>query len=238
LLYFNHEYTFAKRVGKAAGDEECVAGVGGDFLEATFHGGDVLLLDHAAEFGGLGRVLETHVEIRVGDAVAHAEDVVGLGLAGGGAEAGAGELARGVALEVEADGGVEELDQEHRVDAVAGDVGGAEEVVGVGVDERAEVVGLAADEDLGNAFVDVFASGYPGTGDGADPVLGEVGVAGLRRASELVEGFASGVGAPDAVGREEDEFALVMHGDALEKGSGRQTTALSPPSMVRSWPLT
>src|SRR5690606_4590373 len=100
------------------------------------------------------------------------------------------------------------------------------------------VVGLAADEDLGNAFVDVFASGYPGTGDGADPVLGEVGVAGLRRAGELVEGFASGVGAPDAVGREEDEFALVVHGDALGKGSGRQTTALSPPSMVRIWPLT
>jgi hypothetical protein len=112
-------------------------------------------------------------------------------------------------LEVQADGGVEEFDQQLRMRAEFRGVGRAEEVIRVGGEERGEVVGDAADEGGGEAFAEVVAAGVDGGGGGAKPVLRKMGVCRRGAAGEGVEGASALVGAPDAVGREQHELSTV-----------------------------
>jgi hypothetical protein len=74
-------------------------------------------------------------------------------------------------------------------------------------------VRLTGDEDGGEALVrEVFAAGVARAGDGGDPVLREMGVGGDGGGiGEAVEFGTALVGAPNAVGREEENFASVVH---------------------------
>jgi hypothetical protein len=187
FLDLDHENAGAEGVGRAAGDDEGVAGRDGDFVEAGFDGGEILRGDVVAELGGRGRALEADVDVADGFAgggrrIADGEDVVGFGFAAGGGEDALGEFAGGVDLEVEARAAVQEFDEDLGLRAVASDVGFAEEVGGVAGEEGGEVVGrgVVADEDLRDAAAGrgVGLGGIFGDGGGGDPVFGEMGVGG------------------------------------------------------------
>jgi hypothetical protein len=104
-------------------------------VERGEHGVGVLLVDPLP--GGLEveRLLEADVDGRAGLGL---EDEPRLGLAVAEAEVLAGEGAARVVVDGEALAGVEELDQQGGVGAVPGDVLGAEERLGVGVDRVLE----------------------------------------------------------------------------------------------------
>ena len=220
---FGEQEAGAEGVRDAAGDDEGIAYLDRDAVEAGFEAGDVLGFDEPAKLVARRRALESKIQIRrVREIVADGEDVVGLGFAGGGVEEFLGERGGRVSLEVEADRRVEELDEELGDGAVAGGVRGAEVVGGVGGEEIGEVVRrrVVTEVDGRNTFgeptgASAVAGGVGGidrAGGRGDPVFGEMGVGGgegghgdvpaHRGGSEAIKLAAAEIGAPDAVRRE------------------------------------
>ena len=216
-------------VGHAAGHDEGVADMDGDFVEAGLEAGDVLGLDQAAQLVARGRALETEVEKGwVREIVADREDVVGLGFSGRRVEKFLGERGGGMDLKVEADRRVEELDEKLGRRAVAGDVRGAEVRDGIGREEIGEVTGsrIGAEENRGETLGEgkvrveswerrVRSGGVAGgvggidrAGGGGDPVLGEMGVGGRGGAGKPVQFAAAEVSAPNAVRGKPEEWSL------------------------------
>ena len=147
-----------------------VAGRDGDLVERVQDGGRVLVVDPAPDDGGIGVLLEAEVNVaRAGVAalVPGLQDEPRLGLAVARAEEPGGEVAVGVEVHDEALPRVEDLDEQRRVDAVAGDVIGPEEAVRVRRDRVAQRLPAV---EMGQA--DTRPPEH--LGGGPDPVLGRV----------------------------------------------------------------
>ena len=149
---------------------------------------------------GSSRLARADVDGRAGLGL---EDDPRLGLAEAQAEVLAGERAAGVEVDRQALAGVEQLDQQRGVGAVALDVVGAEEALGVGRDrvaqqaavlEPAQPLGVGAERRRGRA----------------DPVL-RPAVLALGDAAQRVDARAAAVEAVELVGREQQG----LHGRPL-----------------------
>jgi len=89
-------------------------------------------------------------------------------------------------------------------------MGGAEKIFRVAGEQCGKVMPDTADQDGGHAFADGLAAGVDRAGGGGDPVLGEMAVGRCGDPGQRIERAAALVGAPDAVGRQQGKFSVVL----------------------------